>query len=256
MMLHHCQTLNRDKKVTHGFFTRHGGVSTGLYSSLNTAYGSEDDRAAIQENRKRILEKIAPEARLCTLHQTHSCDVIQITEPWEEDDAPKADAMATALPNVALGILTADCAPILFADTEAGIIGAAHAGWKGALAGIAEKTITAMVGLGADTARIHATIGPCIQHYSYEVDEKFYQRFRADNLFNGRYFVPSNRQGHYYFNLPAYIKQRLEDANISSISQLKYDTLDEADQFFSYRRSSLAGETDYGRQMSVIALKP
>lgn len=239
--------------VPHGFLTRQGGVSTGHYASLNVGLGSDDAPADVQENRRRALEATTPGAVLATLYQVHSCAVIKITKPFAEAARPHADAMVTATPGVALGILTADCAPILFLDSAAGVIGAAHSGWKGTLGNIAAATVQAMTDLGAAPDRIVAAIGPCIQRASYEVDDAFRSRFlAADAAFE--HFFAAGRPGHAHFDMPGLIALSLARAGVCTIITTGHDTLGDPEQWFSYRRTTLCGDPDYGRQLSVIAL--
>jgi len=236
----------------HGFLGRTGGVSTGLYASLNVGLGSGDDPEAVRENRARALAAVAPGARLVTLHQLHSATAV-IAGDWPDAARPHADALVTDRPGLALGILTADCAPILFEDRAARVIGAAHAGWKGALGGVIEATVAAMEGLGARRSRIAAAIGPCIAQASYEVGEGFRARFLADDPANDRFFA-AGRPGHAMFDLEAYCLARLAAAGVAGAEALGADTLADTERFFSYRRATLAGEGDYGRQLSLIAL--
>jgi YfiH family protein len=240
--------------VRHGFLGRRGGVSTGICSGLNVGWGSGDRRQAIAENRRRALEAVAPGAALVTIHQVHSGDALTVTAPWPDESRPRADGMATDRPGLALGILTADCAPILFADGEEGVIGAAHAGWKGALGGIVEATLGAMESLGADRARIAAAVGPCIARRSYEVDEAFLRRFAEAVPENERFFADGARPDRRLFDLEAYVLSRLADAGLTRIEALGEDTYSQPDRFFSYRRATHRGEPDYGRQISLIAL--
>ena len=239
--------------VPHGFLGRRGGVSTGICAGLNVGWGSADDRSAITENRRRAVEAVAPGRRLVTVHQVHSGDAIEATEPWAEDERPRADAMVTDRPGLALGILTADCTPVLFADPQAGVIGAAHAGWKGALGGVLESTIRGMEKLGAERAQIRAAVGPVIARRSYEVDDSFRRRFAEVDPANDRYFSPG-RAGHHQFDLEAYVLARLAAAGLSRVEALGLDTYSDPDRFYSYRRSTHRGEPDYGRQISIIAL--
>jgi polyphenol oxidase len=235
--------------VPHGFLGRAGGVSTGEVAGLNCGLGSRDDPAIVAENRRRALVAIAPGAVLVGVHQIHSPDVVTVATPWSDDARPQADALVTGRPGTALAILTADCAPVLFADTEAGVIGAAHAGWKGAFHGVTDATIAAMEALGARRDRIAAAIGPCIAQASYEVDNAFRARFADD-----RFFV-DGRPGHAQFDLEGYVAQRLRNAGVGSVEPLGEDTLSQPTRFYSYRRATLAGESDYGRQISLIALR-
>jgi len=241
--------------VRHGFFTRRGGVSEGLYDSLNCGLGSGDDQAAVRNNRGRVADQIGVVADdLLTLFQCHSADVVTVTAALSEDRRPRADAMVTARPGLALAILTADCAPVLFADPTAAVVGAAHAGWRGALDGVLEATITAMEALGARRQRISAAIGPTIGKRSYEVGPEFPAPFLTRDSSADRFFSPSPRDGHHMFDLPGYIAMRLGDAGLGGVDDLGRDTRHEADQFFSYRRSTLEQEPDYGRQISAICL--
>jgi YfiH family protein len=205
------------------------------------------------ENRKRAIAAVAPGARLLTVYQVHSPEVVTVDESYDDDDRPHADALVTDRPGLALGILTADCAPVLFADREAGVIGAAHAGWKGAIGGVTDSTIAAMEALGAQRDRIVAAVGPSIARASYEVDEGFFRRFAAVDLANERFFA-DGRPGRYQFDLEAYVVHRLAAAGLRNVEALGLDTYADADRFYSYRRSTHRGEPDYGRQVSLIAL--
>ena len=246
----HAVSLNG---CPHGFFGRRGGVSTGALEGLNVGYGSNDDRSAIDENRRIAVASLLRDGELVTLHQVHSAEVVQAERPWPRDARPRADAMVTDRPNLLLGILTADCAPVLFADHGAPIVGAAHAGWRGALAGVTDSTIAAMERMGARRDRIHAAVGPCIGQASYEVDEDFRSRFLADDPDNARFFV-TGTQGKPHFDLEAYVVHRLIAAGIGEVEALNLDTYADPDRFYSYRRSTHCGEADYGRQLSAIAL--
>lgn len=246
--------LNTSAAVRHGFFGRTGGVSKGIYASRNCGLGSDDKREHVIENRRRITEALgmAPD-RLCTLYQIHSANVLSVVHP-EDAQGQHADAMVTDVPGIALGVMAADCAPILFADHERRIVGAAHAGWKGALAGVAEATVTAMTDLGARRDRISAVIGPCIAQASYEVGPEFQERFVAADNRNVAYFRPSSRSGHVMFDLPGYLLDRLTRIGLMSARWTGHDTCADDTQFFSYRRSVLQSEPDYGRQVAVIGL--
>jgi purine-nucleoside/S-methyl-5'-thioadenosine phosphorylase / adenosine deaminase len=237
--------------VPHGFLGRRGGVSTGAVAGLNVGYGSKDDRMAIDENRRRAIAAVSPGAELVTLHQVHSPEVVYADGAWPIDRRPHADAVVTDRPGLMLGILTADCAPVLLADSEAGVIGAAHAGWRGAFAGVTDSIIAAMERLGARRERIGAAVGPCIAQSSYEVDAQFRDRFLAADAANDRFFVES--QGKPHFDLAAYVVDRLKRAGVA-VEALGFDTYTEPDRFYSYRRASHSGEADYGRQLSAIAL--
>lgn len=239
--------------VRHGFCTRIGGVSTGLFASLNVGLGSSDESTAVQENRRRAVAAVAPGADLVTLYQVHSATVIPVTAAFADDERPQADAMVTATPGLALGILTADCAPILLADAEAGVIGAAHSGWKGALADIGPATVAAMVALGAREDRIVAAIGPTIAQRSYEVDNGFRDRFCAADPAHDAFFR-SGKPGHCQFDLEGFIAARLAAAGVRTVVAMGVDTYPDAARWFSFRRTTHAGEPDYGRQLSLIAL--
>lgn len=248
--------LNEFVRIRHGFFTREGGVSEGLYASLNCGPGSADKPEAVKENRRRVTALLdLPEEALVTLYQTHSSDVVTVTEPWEPGDAPKADAMVTDRPGIALGILTADCAPVLLADGKSGIIAAAHVGWKGALGGVLENTVKAMIEIGARKPKIVAAIGPCIGHRNYEVGPEFPAPFLAEAAENADFFAPSPaRPGHHLFDLPGYISRKLSRIGVHEVTRVPADTLRDEARFFSYRRATLRGEADYGRQIAVITL--
>lgn len=239
--------------VPHGFLGRRGGVSASLYASLNVGLGSNDDRAAVIENRRRAGEAVLPDAQLVTLHQVHSAEVVTLTAPWPDKARPHADGVVTDQPGQLLGILTADCVPVLFADVERAIVGAAHAGWKGALGGVTDNIITAMVGLGARRDSIVAAIGPCIGRASYEVSDDFAKAFEHADSANERFFT-GGKAGHHYFDIEAYVINRLSAAGIVRIDPLGLDTYAEPERFFSYRRTCHAGETDYGRQISLIGI--
>lgn len=243
--------------VRHGFFTREGGVSKGIYASLNCGYGSDDDKENVRENRARVAEKLSVEReKLLTVHQIHSPTVALVTEPWTPETAPQADAMVTATPGIALGILTADCAPVLFADKKARVIGAAHAGWKGALGGVLEETVEAMIRLGAERQNIAAAIGPCISQDAYEVGPEFRARFLEADEANARWFEPSDKDQHAMFDLPGYAQARLETADIGTVVMLGKCTYQDEKRFFSFRRTTHLGEKDYGRQISALMLRP
>jgi YfiH family protein len=239
--------------LPHGFLGRQGGVSEGVCAGLNVGLGSQDDRAAVLENRRLAVAAVAPGARLVTVHQVHSPDALYADAPWPDDARPKADAIVTDRPGLALGILTADCTPVLLADREAGVIGAAHAGWKGAFAGVIEATVTAMEARGAKRDRIAAAIGPVIARKSYEVDESFFRRFLEAEPANEHFFSPG-REGHHQFDIEAYVLARLGEAGVTRAEALGLDTYADPDRFYSYRRATHRGEPDYGRQISLIAL--
>lgn len=237
----------------HGFLGRTGGVSQGIFESLNVGLGSSDDQAHVRENRVRALAAVAPGARLVTLHQVHSAIAVEAGD-WPDDARPEADGLATKRPGLALGILTADCAPLLLEDAESGVVGACHAGWKGALGGVIRATVDLMERLGADRGRIAAAVGPCIGRRSYEVDDGFRVRFEAAEADNGAFFT-DGRTGHAFFDLEGYCLKRLADAGVARAEGLGADTKTDAARFFSYRRKTLAGEPDYGRQLSLIAVR-
>ena len=245
----------KSPRIAHGFFTREGGVSQGLYVSLNCGPGSKDDAAAVAENRRRVADALAPEVRLISLSQIHSPIVHTLPAPGPEDGKRlEGDGMVTATPHLGLSILTADCAPVLFADAKAGVIGAAHAGWKGALGGVLEATLEAMEKLGASRTHISAAIGPSISQKNYEVGADFRDRFLEAGAKDGRFFVPSDREDHFRFDLPGYAAHRLTQAGTGSVEMLGICTYPAENGFFSFRRTTHAGEPDYGRQISAIVL--
>ncbi len=251
----HSPALDGLPGIIHGFFGRAGGVSQGIYAGLNCGQGSDDRPADVIENRARVARAVgvAPD-RLVSVHQVHGREAVTVTAPWTE--RPKADAMVTTVPGLALGVLAADCTPVLFADPQARVIGAAHAGWRGALAGVTDATVAAMEALGARRDRIRAAIGPTIRGQSYEVGAEFPAPFLADDAGNTRFFRPATRPGHHMFDLPGYLAARLAGLGLAAVDDLEQDTLTQPDRFFSYRRTTLAGEPDYGRQLSAIALVP
>jgi polyphenol oxidase len=239
----------------HGFFGREGGVSSGLYSSLNCGLGSRDERDAVLENRQRVAAALhQPQATLLTCHQIHSAEAVIVTEPWAPGQQPKADALVTRTPGLLLGALAADCMPILFADREAGVVAAAHAGWKGALHGVADSTIAAMESLGAKRAQIHAVIGPCISQPSYEVGVEFAETFLASDASYARHFTTPASGARPHFDLPGFMVGRLAAAGIASATSLNLCTYQHADRYFSFRRTTHRREEDYGRQVAVIAV--
>ena len=239
--------------VPHGFLGRRGGVSTGEMAGLNVGPGSGDDPNALRENQGRAVAAVLPGATLLLGHQVHSADVVTVRELWRMTDRPRADALVTDRPGLLLGILTADCAPVLFVDAEAGVIGAAHAGWRGAFAGVTDATIATMEALGARRERIQAAIGPCIAAQSYEVDDAFRANFLDDSPENERFFA-EGPAGKPHFDLEAYVAARLAAAGIARVEALGLDTYGDADRFFSYRRATHRGESSYGRQVSLIGL--
>ena len=239
--------------VVHGFLGRRGGVSTGILAGLNVGTGSSDDRDSIIENRRRAVDAVLPGAGLATVYQVHSGDAVHVEAPWPHEQRPKADAMVTSRPGLLLGILTADCAPVLLADAEACVVGAAHAGWRGALAGVTDSAIAAMEKLGAVRGRIAAVVGPCIAQPSYEVDGAFRERFLCSDPVNARFFT-AQPGGQPHFDLEAYVVARLQAAGIASVEPLGLDTYSDPDRFYSYRRATHRGEPDYGRQISLIGI--
>jgi polyphenol oxidase len=247
--------LDPDAGVRHAFFTRCRGVSEGPFGSLNCGFGSGDWPERVARNREIAMDRLGlPADRLVTCRQIHSVGVVAVDRPWRREDAPRADGLVTAVPGIALGVLAADCAPVLMHDPGAGVIGAAHGGWRGALGGISEATIGRMVALGAECSRIRAAIGPCIGPRSYEVGPEFRETFLADDPGNRRWFAPARREGRFRFDLAAYIAHRLAGSGVAAIGMTGRDTVAEEDQFFSYRRACLRGERFYGRGLSAVAL--
>lgn len=246
--------MSTDGRISHGFFTRNGGVSRGLYRGLNVGLGSSDDRDDVIENRNRVSHWFDLDIdRLVTLHQVHSPHV-RIATAENRNERPKADALVTDTPGLVLGVLTADCGPVLFADAQAGVIGAAHAGWRGAFDGVLESTIEAMLGLGAKTGRITAVLGPSISQENYEVGPEFVERFLQHDPRNDIYFKPSARPGHALFDLKQYTVDRLRKAGLTA-GMLSDCTYADEEVWYSYRRSTHRNEPDYGRQISAIAIK-
>jgi YfiH family protein len=242
--------------VRHAFFTRRGGVSEGHFSSLNCGFGSGDRGESVARNRAIAAERLGVAGdRLVTCYQVHSAEAIVVERPWRPAEAPRADGLVTRQPGIALGVLAADCAPVLFADPDAGVIGAAHAGWRGARAGILEATIARMQELGAERGHIRAAIGPCIGRRSYEVGAEFVEAFLEADAANRDFFASAQRPGHAMFDLEAYIARRLARSGVVAIGRAGRDTVAEEDSFFSYRRAFLRGEPFYGRGLSAIALE-
>lgn len=241
----HAQAL---AGVPHGFMTRRGGMSTGAAAGLQCGFGADDDPAAVQANRREAAEAVLPGAVLVSVHQVHSPDVVIVDEPWSEDDRPRGDALVTGRPGILLAIVTADCAPVLLADRAAGVVGAAHAGWRGALGGVIENTVDAMVALGGTRGQIAAAVGPCIAQPSYEVDDGFHAEIGPDGA---RFFAPG-RLGHWQFDLPGYVEMRLQAAGVGTVEALGCDTYAEPDRFYSYRRATHRGEANYGRLISLV----
>jgi YfiH family protein len=242
--------------IRHGFFTRDGGVSDGIYASLNGGNGSDDAPAKVAENRGRMAVALGVRPdRFVTAYQIHSPDVVTIDEPWPPSERPRADAIVTRAPGLAIGVTTADCGPVLFADDRARVIGVAHAGWRGAFTGVLEATIAAMQACGADRRNITAALGPMIRQPSYEVGPELVARFTAADAANQRFFEPSTRPDHALFDLPGYIAARLASAGIDRVEDLGQCTYGDAARFFSYRRATHRSETDYGRHVNAIALQ-
>jgi hypothetical protein len=242
--------------VRHGFFTREGGYSTGPYASLNCGFGSRDDETAVQKNRELVATRLGVDAdHLMTVWQSHSPDVVMVEAVWDVREPPDADAMVTRRPGMALGVLTADCTPILFADRGGRAVGVAHAGWKGALGGILEAAIAAFESQGVQAQDLTATIGPTIGQANYEVGPEFFDKFVVENPENKRFFAASSRNRHHLFDLPGYVKTKLEALGLTEIEDLGLCTYADESRFFSYRRATHRGEPDYGRLISAIVLE-
>jgi YfiH family protein len=241
--------------IAHSFFGRRGGVSESIYTSLNCGPGSNDNRAHVIENRTRAMQALTDrDASLVTLYQVHGSETLAVREPWVLGRAPSADAIVTDVPGIALGILTADCAPILLADAHARVIGAAHAGWKGAVAGVIESAIKAMEQLGARREHIAAAVGPCISQASYEVGDELREALKPACVEGTRFFIPSDRERHWRFDLGGYTQAQLARGAIDNVSAIPACTYLQEAAFFSYRRATHRGEADYGRQLSTIVL--
>jgi YfiH family protein len=256
-MLIEAPQLSSLPGIRHAFFTREGGVSTGLYGSLNGGLGSSDDPAHVAENRRRMTDQLGlPPNALVSLHQVHSPEAVVVERPWSRDERPRADGMVTRMPGLALGITTADCGPVLFADAQAGVVGAAHAGWRGALGGVIEATLAAMETLGAQRRRTIAVLGPMIRQDAYEVGPELVEQFRQADRVNERLFRPAERNGHALFDLPGYLRTRLAAAGVGEVADLGLCTYADEKRFYSYRRATHRGEPDYGRLISAIALIP
>ncbi len=241
--------------IAHGFFTREGGVSEGVYGSLNCGRGSQDARHAVAENRNRVADHLGVHgSHLLSVHQIHSPEVVTVDDVWEPSERPAADAMVTNRKGIALGVLAADCGPILFADGEAGVIGAAHSGWRGAIGGVMDATVEAMEKLGATRSRIAAVLGPTIAQASYEVGPEFHESFVADDAGNDRFFQASERDGHHLFDLPGYVQMRLARLDLIHSGWTGQDTYAAPEKFFSFRRNTHEGEKRYGRMISAIVL--
>ncbi len=241
--------------ISHGFFTRQGGHSGGIFSSLNCGMGSGDERQSVHRNRADVAERLGvPVPNLLSAWQVHSAEAALVAGPWEGEERPRVDGLVTTTPGVALGVLTADCGPVLFADPEARVIGAAHAGWKGALTGVTTRTLSLMEEQGARRARITAVLGPMISRAAYEVGPEFPARFLEADAANARYFTASARPGHFMFDLPAYLTDRLRNEGVGNVVNLSLCTFSDEQRFFSYRRATHRHEKDYGRLISAIAL--
>jgi YfiH family protein len=255
-MMLQSQSLGRLEGIRHGFFTREGGVSDGIYASLNGGIGSKDDQALVAENRARMARAldVAPE-RFIGCYQIHSPEVVIAERPWTHADRPKADAIVTNVPDLAIGVSTADCGPLLFADENARVIGAAHAGWRGAITGVIEATVAAMEKLGAERSRITAALGPLIRQQNYEVSQSFVDEFLRDDESHARFFSPAERTGHAMFDLPAFVEQRIRQSGIGAFEDLQICTYADPERFYSYRRSVHRAEPDYGRHINAIVLK-
>jgi YfiH family protein len=254
-MIIESPALGSLKRVRHAFFTREGGVSEGVYASLNGGLGSNDDRAHVSENRRRMTAALGvADGALAMAYQIHSPDAVVATHPWTREGRPRADAVVTNTPGLAVGVTIADCGPILLADASAGVVAAVHAGWKGALDGVVDSAVAAMERLGAARDRMVASIGPLIRKQSYEVGPEFVARFRDADPANRAYFSVSERLGHFMFDLPRYIVERLLVARVGTIQDLGLDTYADDARFFSYRRSVHRKEPDYGRLVAAIAI--
>ncbi len=252
LLSNNIQTIG--PSITHGFFTSRGGVSSGLYTSLNVGLGSGDDPSLVAENRSRICRSLdSPHDQPVTVSQCHSADVVVVAGLFE-GERPQADAIVSKTPGLAIGVLTADCGPVLFADSKGGMVAAAHAGWQGALGGVVENTIEAMIELGARRVDIVATLGPCISQKNYEVGPEYFATFIDADEANERYFIPSSREGHHLFDLASYVVARLNNAGVAG-DTLGICTYADEERFFSYRRSLHRNEQDYGRQISAIMVR-
>ena len=250
-----AESLSALDGIRHAFFTREGGVSQGIYASLNSGIGSSDDASHVTENRARMAQALGVKPdRLITAYQIHSPHVVIADEPWSVETRPKADAIVTRTPGLAIGVSTADCGPLLFADAQARVIGAAHAGWRGAFSGVIEGTIAAMEKLGADRRRISVALGPLIRQNNYEVSQSFVDEFlRIDDTY-ARFFVPASREGHAMFDLPGFIASRLAQSGVERLEDIGVCTYSDPDRFYSYRRSTHRAEPDYGRHVNAIVL--
>ncbi len=241
--------------IRHGFFTRQGGISRGIYASLNCGPGSKDDAVAVLENRSRVVEHLGgTQDDVQTVYQIHSANVVAVDRLQPRDELPKADALVTRTRGLVIGILTADCAPVLFADAEAGVVGAAHAGWRGAIGGVLEATVSAMEGLGAERSRIHAALGPAIGPKSYEVGPEFVAEFEAADAANARFFTIPKGRTTPHFDLPSYVLARLQTLGLKGLERQAPCTYENESMFFSFRRATHRKDSDYGRQISAIVV--
>lgn len=243
--------------LRHGFWGRRGGASSGVFTSLNCGYGSDDEPVLVRANREVVADALGTGVdRLVTAYQIHSADVVRVERAWAREDSPRGDAMVTRIPGIALGVLAADCAPLLLADADAGVVGSAHAGWQGAFKGVVEAVVSEMVVLGAHRSRIHAEVGPCITQENYEVGPEFRDRFAGVDKGFERFFIPSGRPGHWMFDLPGFVSYRLDCAEIGSFAVQGRCTYELEDEYFSFRRTTHRNESQYGRNISAIMLKP
>jgi YfiH family protein len=249
------EILSDAKNIRHGFFTREGGSSQGIYGSLNCGFGSGDTSEKVYQNREVAIKRLgAGQTVLTTVHQVHSPTVVEVVEPWEPEHAPKADGMVCRQDGIALGILTADCAPVLFADSNARVVGAAHAGWRGAKEGVLSATVEAMVALGADVRNIKVAVGPCIRQPSYEVGPEFQRAFIREDDSNEKFFIPSSQPDYFMFDLAGYVERQLRTLGLGQVDVIDVDTYTDEKRFFSYRRATHRGESDCGRGLSAIVL--
>lgn len=243
------------KGIAHGFFTRGGGHSTGIFASLNCGLGSGDDPDVVKMNRAVVARALGvAEGQVVTAHQVHSAEAVEVNDVWPVDQRPKVDGLVTRKKGLAIGVLTADCGPVIFADEAAQVIGCCHAGWKGALTGVTDSTVVAMEKLGAKRDNIVAVLGPTISREAYEVGPEFPSPFLAQSSAHGKFFTPSTKEGHFMFDLPAYLTGRLKSLGLKTVQDLALCTYTDEARFYSYRRATHRGEKDYGRLISTIAL--
>lgn len=250
-----AENLRHTAGIRHGFFTRENGVSNGIYAGLNCGHGSNDETEAVTQNRAIVADAMGVDPqRLLSVFQIHSPTAVIVDDVWQREDAPQADAMVTNQADIAIGILVADCAPVLFADADAGVIGAAHAGWKGAVGGVVQATVVAMQELGAEPVRIRAAIGPCIRQKSYEVDDGFRDRLIDLDDLNDRFFAGGSRAGHHQFDLAGFVQHQVKRAGVGDCTVVPGDTYADESRFYSFRRATHRSEPDYGRNIAAIAL--